>query len=79
MKQIPYQGSRSITIHHAQFSQHGDLACDVRAPLYKPLQQYRMHAVIMGCKQQKVLDNSDCSGYEFDYGYSVQHSFSYPV
>jgi hypothetical protein len=36
-----------------------------------------MHAIIMGWKQKKVLDNSDCSGYEFDYGYSVQHSFSY--
>jgi len=36
-----------------------------------------MHAIIMGCKQQKVLDNSDCSGYEFGYGYLVQHRFSF--
>lgn len=31
----------------------------------------------MGCKQQKVLDCSDCSSCEFGYGYLVQHSFSY--
>jgi hypothetical protein len=30
-----------------------------------------MHAIIMGCKQQKVLDYCDCSGCEFDYLHAI--------
>ena len=70
MKQIPYRGSGSITVHHTQFHQHGDLAYDVCAPVFYPL-PHSMHEIIMGCQQQKVLDYSDFSGCEFGYWYSV--------